>query len=263
VLKGRWWRRVAPRAVLVVAHGYGEHGGAYRRVAEAIADRSEVDVIAVDFRGHGRSPGRRGVVGAYDELTEDLRATVEWASSQFSGMRLFVLGHSNGGQVALRVALRDSGRFAGLILSNPVLRVSVEVPPLKMRVAQFLARHAPWVTLKGTLNAEVLTRDPEIQEEHRTDRLRHSRMSAPLFFGMVEGGAMLMERAGEIQKPVLMLLGGQDTVTDPLVARSFFDRIGTEDKTLSLYPKMMHEPLNEVGRQQVLEDVLRWLEPRV
>jgi alpha-beta hydrolase superfamily lysophospholipase len=33
----------------------------------------------------------------------------------------------------------------------------------------------------------LLTRDPEIQAEHRADPLRHSRMSAPLFFGMVEG----------------------------------------------------------------------------
>jgi alpha-beta hydrolase superfamily lysophospholipase len=88
-------------------------------------------------------------------------------------------------------------------------------------------------------------------------------MSAPLFFGMVEGGGMLMDRAGEIQMPVLMLLGGQDTVTDPAAARAFFERIGTEDKTLAIYPKMMHEPLNEIGRQQVLDDVLRWIEPRL
>jgi alpha-beta hydrolase superfamily lysophospholipase len=59
-----------------------------------------------------------------------------------------------------------------------------------------------------------------------------------------------------------MLLGAQDTVTDPAAARQFFDRLGSEDKTLSIYPKMMHEPLNEIGRQQVIEDVLRWLEPR-
>ena len=73
------------------------------------------------------------------------------------------------------------------------------MPPAKLKVARFLARHAPWVTLQGNLNAELLTRDPEIQQEHRTDPLRHSRMSAPLFFGMIEGGAMLMERAAEIQ----------------------------------------------------------------
>jgi alpha-beta hydrolase superfamily lysophospholipase len=262
-LKGRWWRRRAPRAVLVISHGYGEHGGAYRRVGEAVAERSDIDVIAVDFRGHGRSPGRRGVVRRYDELTGDLLQTLEWASERIPGVRCFVLGHSNGGQVALRAALRDAGRLTGLVLSNPVLRVSVEVPPVKLKVARFLARHAPWVTLSGNLNVELLTRDPEIQQEHRTDPLRHSRMSAPLFFGMVEGGAMLMERAGEIETPVLMLLGGQDTVTDPAAARAFFDRIGTDDKTLSIYPRLLHEPLNEIGRQQVLDDVLRWIEPRL
>ena len=214
-------------------------------------------MIAVDFRGHGRSPGRRGVVRSYDELTDDLLNVLEWAVESSARRAIFrarvtrTAGRSRCGR-----CLRRPGQILGLVLSNPVLRVSVEVPPAKLKVARFLARHAPWVTLKGNLNAELLTRDPEIQQEHRTDPLRHSRMSAPLFFGMVEGGAMLMEAAGEIKTPVLMLLGGQDTVTDPAAARTFFDRIGSDDKTLSIYPKMLHEPLNEIGRQQVLDDVL-------
>jgi alpha-beta hydrolase superfamily lysophospholipase len=262
VLKGRRWQPRAARAVVVIAHGYGEHGGAYRRFAEIASERSDFDVIAVDFRGHGRSPGRRGVVRRYDELTDDLSSVVKWASREAAGVNCFVLGHSNGGQVALRAILRDSGSISGLVLSNPVLRVAVEVSAPKLMLAKLLARYAPSVTLSGSLNAEVLTRDPELQEEHRTDPLRHSRMSAPLYFGMVEGGAMLMERANEIKIPVLMLLGAQDTVSDPAAARSFFEKIGSEDKTLSIYPKMLHEPLNEIGRQQVIDDVLRWLELR-
>ena len=72
-----------------------------------------------------------------------------------------------------------------------------------------------------------------------------------------------MEARSEMETPSLMLLGGQDTVTDPGAGRAFFDRIGTEDKTLTIYPKMMHEPLNEIGRGQVLDDVLRWIEARL
>jgi len=263
ILKGRWWRRPAPRGLVVVSHGYGEHGGAYRRVAEAVSEGADLDVVAVDFRGHGRSPGRRGVVRKYDELTEDLLKVIEWASHLVPGVTPVVLGHSNGGQVALRAVLRNPGSIAGLVLSNPVLRVAVAVPAAKLMVARFLARHAPWVSLKGDLRAELLTRDPEIQQEHRSDPLRHSRMSAPLFFGMVDGGEMLLARANEIKAPVLLLLGGQDTVTDPAAARAFFELLGSDDKTLSIYPKMMHEPLNEIGRQQVLDDVLRWIEPRL
>ena len=62
ILRGRWWRRHAPRGVVIVSHGFAEHGGCYRRVAEMLGHRLEFDVIAVDYRGHGRSPGRRGVV---------------------------------------------------------------------------------------------------------------------------------------------------------------------------------------------------------
>jgi alpha-beta hydrolase superfamily lysophospholipase len=74
---------------------------------------------------------------------------------------------------------------------------------------------------------------------------------------------MLIARAGEIRSPIVMLVGGQDTVVDPAAAREFYDRLGSEDRTLLLYPKMLHEPLNELGRDQVLDDVARWIESRL
>ena len=43
---------------------------------------------------------------------------------------------------------------------------------------------------------------------------------------------MLLARAGEIRLPILMLLGGQDPVIDPAASREFFERLGSEDKTL-------------------------------
>ena len=72
---------------------------------------------------------------------------------------------------------------------------------------------------------------------------------------------MLLLRASELRTPILMLLGGQDPVIDPVTSREFFDRLGSDDKTLHFYPKMLHEPLNELGREQVYDDVVRWLAP--
>ena len=82
MLRGRWWRRAEPRGTLVIAHGFGEHGGTYRHVAEALGTRLDMDVVAVDFRGHGRSPGRRGVVRRYEDLTDDLACALEWAAQR-------------------------------------------------------------------------------------------------------------------------------------------------------------------------------------
>jgi alpha-beta hydrolase superfamily lysophospholipase len=262
-LRGRVWQRPAPRGAVIVSHGFAEHGGCYRRFAEALGPRLEVDVVAVDYRGHGRSPGRRGVVKRYDDLVDDLSSVLTWSERQLAPVPRFVLGHSNGGQVALRFALERAPSIEGMVISNPALRVAVPIAPVKLRIGRLLAKIAPWATLKGDRRTGVLTRDPEIQEEHRADPLRHNRISPPLFFGMVAGGEMLLARASEIRLPMLMLIGGQDTVIDPVTSREFFDRLGSEDKTLLFYPRMLHEPLNELGREQVFEDIARWFDQRL
>jgi alpha-beta hydrolase superfamily lysophospholipase len=65
-----------------------------------------------------------------------------------------------------------------------------------------------------------------------------------------------------IQQPLLLILGGSDPVIDPEASRDLFDRIGSPDKTLLLFPGMLHEPLNELGRDKVLADISSWINRR-
>jgi alpha-beta hydrolase superfamily lysophospholipase len=139
----------------------------------------------------------------------------------------------------------------------------MHVPPAKLRLGKFLLSFVPWMTLRADARSDWMTRDPAMQQRQRLDHLRHNRISAPLFFGMVEGGEMLLARAPEIKSPLLMLVGGQDPVICPRSNREFYDRLGSPDKLFLLYPKMLHEPFNELGREQVYDDVIRWLEPRL
>ena len=138
MLRGRWWHRAEPRGGLVIAHGFGEHGGTYRHVAESLGAALDIDVIAVDLRGHGASPGRRGMVRRYDELTDDLACAMEWVAQRMPDLPRFLLGHSNGGQVALRFALEDRSPIQGLIISNPALRIALPIPPHKIRLGKLL-----------------------------------------------------------------------------------------------------------------------------
>jgi alpha-beta hydrolase superfamily lysophospholipase len=258
-LAARLWTVDRPRAVLVVSHGLGEHGGAYEHVAESLGRSAGVEVLAIDFRGHGRSPGKRGVVGHYDDLSDDLRAAVSWAAAERPGLPRFVLGHSNGGQVVLRAVLDGGLDVSGLILSNPALRVATPIPRWKLKVGRLLRRIAPGVTLETAVDLTTLTRDPAMLEERRIDPLRHSRINGPLFFGLVEGGEAIARRAGEITLPLLLLLGGSDPIIDPIFTSSFFDRLGSADKTRLTYPDMLHEPLNDLNRAAPLAAIGLWL----
>ncbi len=91
MLRGRWWHRAEPRGAMLIAHGFGEHGGTYRHVAEALGASLDIDVIAVDLRGHGASPGRRGMVRRYDELTDDLASAMEWVAQREPNLPRFLL----------------------------------------------------------------------------------------------------------------------------------------------------------------------------
>jgi alpha-beta hydrolase superfamily lysophospholipase len=265
-LRGWYWSRPEPRGVLVIVHGFGEHGGCYEHVARALGPALELDVVAFDQRGHGRSGGRRGVVGEYMDLAGDVAAGLSWAASERPDLPRYLLGHSNGGLLALVLAVTRGAAAAepaGLVLSNPALRIVTPVPAVKLLIGRVLLRLAPWVTLSGFIDAAQMTRDPEFQRTHETDPLRHSRVSAPLFFGMRGWGETVAASAPSITLPVLMLLGSSDPVTDAETSRRFFERLGSADKTLRVYPPMLHEPLNELGRDQVFADIEAWLRPRL
>ena len=262
-LHARFWTVDRPRGVVVIAHGLGEHGSAYGHVADSLRRSAHVDVLAFDFRGHGRSPGTRGVVLRYEDLCDDLRSAVAFAASERPGVPRFALGHSNGGQVVLRSALIGGLDVSGMILSNPALRLASAVPRWKIGVGRVLRRFAPGVTMETAVDLATLTSDPQMLDLRRMDALRHSRINGPLFFGLVEGGRLIEARAPEITLPVLLLLGGADPVIDPAFTSRVFDTLGSPDKTRLVYAEMLHEPLNDINRERPLAEVGAWLDGRL
>ena len=203
------------------------------------------------------------MVRRYEDLVDDLGAVASWARLHFAGLPLFVLGHSNGGQVALRYALDRPEGLDGLVVSNPFIRLAMRVPRYKLKLGRLLLKVAPWATLRAFDASPAANRDPAVHRAMLRDDLRHNRINPPFYFGMVDGGALLLRRAGDLRVPLLMIVGGDDPIVDPASVREFFDGVAIEDRTLMLYPSMFHEPLNELGRERVLRDVVRWLAPRL
>ncbi len=258
------WATASPpaKATLVIAHGLFEHALCYDDIAEYVAQELELDVIAFDFRGHGRSEGRRGVVRAYDEFQTDLLATIEYAKGESAGRPVYLLAHSNGGLVALRT-LRDEGHgIAGMILSNPAVKLAAHVPPWKLMAAGLL-KHVPNVTLNAGLPTEGLNFHPDYLAERLNDPLLHSRINSRLYFGMREVGDEVRACPDRIKIPLLYLVGGRDGIINAPANLDYYSKIASPDKTLKYYPAMMHEPLHEHGLEEVKADVRAWLRARI
>ena len=260
MLHGRWWRRPGPRGMVIVSHGFGEHGGSYARVADVLGSALDLDVLAVDFRGHGSSPGRRGVVRAYDDLTNDLQSAVDWASLQSPrwppvSARTF---QRRAGRPSPRTlqAIRD--RWDHRFEPGVTNRIADSADQTANRPVACEIRPLDHVTRESSLRpadprpgdpARASHRSPTTQSHECPTILRHGR-----------GGRTVDRARGEIRLPTSDAGGRTGPDRQPTAAREFYDRLGSVDKTLLIYPKMLHEPLNELGAEQVLDDVVRWLE---
>jgi pimeloyl-ACP methyl ester carboxylesterase len=106
------WPSQGAGAPLVFAHATGFHG----RVWDAIIARfPEHPAHAIDLRGHGQTGG--GPVEDWRVLAQDVAAFL--AQAGISGA--VGIGHSMGAHTLLQVAADNPGRFARLVLFDPVI----------------------------------------------------------------------------------------------------------------------------------------------
>jgi len=100
-------------------------------------------------------------------------------------------------------------------------------------------------------------------EDSRNDPYGHHVATPRWFLTMQEAQAEVMQRAGEFKLPMLMLVGKGDCIAVPEVAEKFFERAGSENKKILVYPQMLHEVLRELEREEVFGEVLGWMKARL
>ncbi len=256
-LSYRLWRPPAVRALVVLIHGFGEHGGRYGPVAAALAGQG-IAVAAPDLWGHGRSGGARGDTQRVSRCVEDCTALTQAVFLRWAGCSTYVLyGHSFGGLAAIHWLLRRPDALRRAVIQSPLLEVGFPLPAAKVFLARVAAR--VWPSLRVPLNLEVthLSHDPDVVRAYQRDPLVHNAMSVRTYFDLLQARQDALTRAAEVGTPVLLLLGGDDRIISVPVAQRWFERVPGE-KAQRLYPGAYHELHHEPVREQVLQEVAAW-----
>lgn len=247
------------RGALLFCHGFAEHSGRYLAMAEGLAAQG-YHCFLFDFRGHGRSEGRRGHVFAFDEYIRDFNAARQWARAEIGDLPLFVLAHSNGALVALHAVARDPSGLAGVVFSSPFWGFALKVPKLKVLAARQLSRFLPALGIPTGLDATFVSHDPEVVRLYASDPLVTHVASGRWFTETEAAHARAPDAARLLQLPVLVQVGGDDRIASSPIARTVFEELGSADRTFQEYGGFYHEIWFELDRVRPISAVAAWLE---
>ncbi|MBE2249619.1 MAG: alpha/beta hydrolase [Myxococcus sp.] len=286
----RFLPAAAPTAVVHVAHGLAEHSARYQRVAEVLTGAGYA-VYADDHRGHGQTGLASNELGFVDgglaRVLEDFRELLAFECAEHPGLPVVFFGHSMGSMLAQAMMQSDGASFAAVVLS-----ASNGKPPPIARVGQLLARLERWrsgprgtsALLKklsfdafnkpfepGPTAFEWLSRDRAEVDKYVADPLCGFAASNALWVDLLDLLADLARPEAQARiphaLPVFVISGSEDMANERtkglLQLLGALKAAGLTDVTHRFYPGARHELLNETNRDEVHQDLLAWLAPRL
>ncbi|HZC89473.1 MAG TPA: alpha/beta hydrolase [Mycobacterium sp.] len=257
-----WTPDTEPRGVVVLSHGLGEHARRYDHVAARFAQDGLV-TYALDHRGHGRSGGKRVLVKDISEYTGDFDTMVGIATKEHPGLTRIVLGHSMGGGIVFAYGVEHPDDYDLMVLSGPAVAAQTAVSPVLAWFAKAVGAIAPGLPLQE-LDASAVSRDPAVVNAYNTDPLvYHGKVPAGVGRTLLLVGETMPQRAASLTAPLLVVHGSEDRLIPAAGSRQLVEAVGSSDVQLKIYPGLYHEVFNEPERDQVLDDVVSWINARL
>lgn len=289
----KWLPAGEPKAAFQLVHGSIEHASRYTHFAERLASEGYA-VYAPDLRGHGKTGAESGQPELFSkqsngwQLTlDDLRKLTEQIQAEHPGLPVFVFGHSMGSFLVRDYITQNGNAFSGAILSG-----TGSAAPALTYVGLILAKlfkltgrnkRSPFLhnLAYGTLNDKIenprtdydfLSRDPALVDAYIADPWCGQTITAEYGHELISGLLRINNPQAYQQAPKDLPLylfsgekdpvGGEDASYVNEVA-DLYRQAGVNDVSVKIYPGARHETLNETNKEDVIDDVIAWLNARV
>ncbi len=252
-----WTTEKKPKAIIILVHNLGEHSGIYGDFAKNLTDNN-YSVVSLDFRGHGRSEGKRGYASSYRKLIKDLQTLIDNSESLFPGYPKILVGQGLGGNIAIYYLSTYVTNISGLIVLSPWLVLEHRFPKSKLFIGNIVRHIIPTCMLEIAFTAEDKRRSREAIQKYKNDPFIHNKVSIRLFYEIIFAGQRSSRSIYKINMPVLVMHGTGDTIASFKASKNFV--LNASKKTVfKEWPDYCHDLLADEGSDEVFRFVTNWL----
>lgn len=274
------------KGAVQIVHGMCEYKERYEGFIEYLTENGYI-VFAHDHRGHGGSVTGNDNLGYFGDkkgvaIVDDVALITDEIRRLHPGLEITLFGHSMGSLVVRAYLKKYENKIDKLIVcgspsKNPLAGFGLFLNGL---ISAFKGR-----TYRSRLMANAstgggddefpgegknawLTRDKEIVKKYNADEKCN-------FIFTCNGFSNLLHLVKNVYKkknypvkkpdlPIFFIAGADDPVIVNekkwLAAQEFLRSAGYKNVAGKLYPKMRHEILNELGKEEVYADALAFIE---
>lgn len=280
------------RCIVQIVHGMAEYVERYEEFAAFLTDRGFV-VVGEDHMGHGKSVGEDGKYGYFCEqdpaavLVRDVHSLKKATAALYPGVPYVMAGHSMGSFITRNYMFHYGAAIDGAVIMGTGMQPRAVLALSRTFAAVQAMLLGPGRKGKlldklafGSYNRRIenpgtpfdwLSRDGERVEQYLKDPLCG-------FVFTINGFETLFELISRLYRPenlkripkklpVFLLSGDADPVggygKGVRKACISLREAGLEDVRLKLYEGGRHELLNEINRQDVMQDIYSWIEKKV
>jgi alpha-beta hydrolase superfamily lysophospholipase len=276
------------KGVVQISHGMAEWAYRYDYFAKAL-NREGYIVYANDHRGHGLTAPSVEDIGyisdkdGFIDMVEDMQELNQQIREDHPSLPLVLFGHSMGSFLSQKYIQLYGSDLAGVILSGsngkqgPVINLGIALAYLEMRFKGRRHRSRLLDQLSfGAYNRafpdnrtrfDWLSRDQKQVNRYIEDPYCGGIFTSSFFYDFLRGIRMVTK--GRYLKtvpqnlPIYILSGSMDPVggfgkgLEEL--KDMYITHGLKEVSLILYPGGRHEMLNEINRDEVIGDIVSWL----
>ena len=253
-----WAPDVYPKAVLALVHGHGDHCRRYDHWLSRFPEQN-LAAVAFDYRGHGRSAGKRGVLRHYNDFLQDVELLLQKTRELFPGVPIILFGHSMGGNMVLSYCLRRAAIPQLAIITSPWIILRKKPGAVVTAAACLANRLTPRLTFKTGLSSRDFAADSHGDIAKEKDELLHNRISVRLFCEVKREGEWLLDNAYRLNIPVLLMQGLEDLIMDSNAGLKLFDN-ASDRITYRGWHGARHQLHDFEGQDEVLTFIFHWIE---
>lgn len=274
------------KGVVQIVHGMCEYKERYEGFIDYLTQNGYI-VFAHDHRGHGGSVTANENLGYFGDkkgeaIVDDAALVTDEIRRLYSGLSVTLFGHSLGSLVVRAYIQKYEEKIDKLIVCGSPSKNSLAGFGLMLNgvISAFrgkkyrsrLMANASTGGGDGKFPGEGknawLTRDKTVVEKYNADEKCNFVFSCNGFSNLLH----LVKNAYKKKKypakhsdlPIFFMAGADDPVIGSekkwLAAQQFLRDVGYKNVTGKLYPKMRHEILNELGKEEVYADALAFIE---